>query len=358
MRKPLLLLSILIMIFAGFVPMGFSRLQRAEWVTEAETGLRFSGKALVYTDRFIRSSGDADGLTISLLLSPVFQDEPAFGPILSLYDKEDNTQITVGQWNRSLMVLAGNDFSNSRQEPKMYISIPSEEKIQIFVTSNRQGTAVYIDNIQVGFNPNLILPLPANPDDSYMTVGSSIFAWEPWVGTIHSLEIYDEVVFPESEDSGTQPLVSYRFDEQDGNFVKDDSGNGLDLYIAEKWIRLDRRFLRVPDLESLYQEEMQWDVVINFFGFMPFGFLLFLVCRRRFKIKRLLGVLFVLAWSFIFSLSIESIQILLPARDSSLLDLILNSLGGMSGGIAASIFYVEKTSENSSAQETPTLPTA
>jgi len=338
------------MIIAGFVPMGFSRLQHTEWVNEAETGLRFSGKALVYTDRFIRSSGDTDELTISLLLSPVFQDKPAFGSILSIYDKEDGTQITVGQWNRSLMVLAGNDFSNSRREPKMYIPIPSEEELQIFVTSNRQGTAVYIDNIQVGFNPNLILPLPANPDESHLTVGSSIFAWDAWVGMIHSLEIYDEVVFPESVDSGIQPLVSYRFDEQEGNFVNDDSENGLDLYIAEKWIQLDRRFLRVPDIESLYRKGIQRDVVINFFGFMPFGFLLFLVCRRRFGTKRLLGILFILAWSFLFSLSIESIQILLPTRDSSLLDLILNSLGGMSGGIAASIFYVEKTSGNSSSE--------
>ena len=110
---------------------------------------------------------------------------------------------------------------------------------------------------------------------------------------------------------------------------------GFDSYPAlirpNRVLDLDPGALRLPSLASLGRDSMLSDVFFNFAGFIPLGLLLFMNASG--PLRGLRGVFAALGACFLFSLSIEISQIWIPGRDSSLLDLILNTLGGMTGAL-------------------------
>ena len=71
---------------------------------------------------------------------------------------------------------------------------------------------------------------------------------------------------------------------------------------------------------------------------MPFGFL---VCRLLLLMERLstkTGLIVTIAMGFAISLSIEIAQVWLPGRDSSMLDLVANTVGTAIGGAASGVW--------------------
>ena len=333
MNRILFAAVLFILLFAGLFPSGFSQFRPVERVEGPDPGLRFFGKSLVYTEEFPESTGNRDVLTISLEMTPFPQIKPKFGAILTIFDKVDRTQITIGQWNDSLMVLAGDDFSNRRHEPKIYASLPFEGKMNLDIVSSDSGTRVFINGKSAGSQSALFLKLPENPDQSHLILGSGVSTECSWEGIIHSVKIFDSVLSPDLPTTETTPLVSYRLDTGGNAVIPDETAHGPDLRIARQWIQLDSRFLHVPELHSLYKGVMPKDIVLNFFGFMPFGFMLYKMLGKRVLRRKITGIAIVLAASFLLSMMIESLQTLMPARDSSLLDLTLNTLGGASGGL-------------------------
>jgi glycopeptide antibiotics resistance protein len=107
----------------------------------------------------------------------------------------------------------------------------------------------------------------------------------------------------------------------------------LDLIIPA-WVKvLQAKALSWPQWEDLGRSSSMKDVLINFTGFIPFGFLFIATLSRLegFRIRR--ALLIVLLGSFLFSLGIEIVQMWIPSRYSSMLDLILNALGGGFGAL-------------------------
>jgi hypothetical protein len=123
------------------------------------------------------------------------------------------------------------------------------------------------------------------------------------------------------------------FDDVAGEFIVDLSGSANDLW---KPVRLvfDKRPLGLPGVPSFPGS----DVPVNLLGFVPFGFL---VCLRLLTAGKPSprGCLFLaVALGFAVSLAIELTQVWLPGRDSSLLDLTMNTVGSAIGGAMA--FYL------------------
>ena len=80
-----------------------------------------------------------------------------------------------------------------------------------------------------------------------------------------------------------------------------------------------------------------WDIFTNFLLFLPFGFLLVAlptVSRRRFARK----IILVAASAFVISLAVESCQLFLP-RDPSMVDVFVNTVGGVAGALIAIHYY-------------------
>src|SRR5262245_11826779 len=76
-----------------------------------------------------------------------------------------------------------------------------------------------------------------------------------------------------------------------------------------------------------------FDVVINVLGYMPLGFLAVLAAYPRWR--GVAGLAFGIAVSIIATFTLESLQLYLPTRTSSNLDLLANTAGGALGALAA-----------------------
>ncbi|HEY6721693.1 MAG TPA: VanZ family protein [Burkholderiales bacterium] len=76
-----------------------------------------------------------------------------------------------------------------------------------------------------------------------------------------------------------------------------------------------------------------FDVVANIIGYMPLGFLAVLAAYPR--LRRGYAFAFGFACSVSLSFALESLQLYLPTRTSSNLDLLTNALGGSVGALAA-----------------------
>jgi VanZ family protein len=76
-----------------------------------------------------------------------------------------------------------------------------------------------------------------------------------------------------------------------------------------------------------------FDVVVNVLGYMPLGFLAVLASYPR--LRGAAGLAFGIVCSILLSFIFESLQVYLPTRTSSNLDLIANAAGGTAGALAA-----------------------
>ena len=97
---------------------------------------------------------------------------------------------------------------------------------------------------------------------------------------------------------------------------------------------LEKRVLAPPWQEFSFSRSSIADMIINYFGFIPFGFILFATLIRFGETFEKQGVFITVAFCFSISLALEIVQAWMPSRSSHMLDLILNTLGGWSGVIS------------------------
>src|SRR5882672_2671074 len=76
-----------------------------------------------------------------------------------------------------------------------------------------------------------------------------------------------------------------------------------------------------------------FDVVVNVVGYLPLGFLAVLAAHPR--LRGAGAFVFGLACALLLSFALESLQLYLPSRFSSNLDLLANAAGGAAGALAA-----------------------
>ena len=93
-----------------------------------------------------------------------------------------------------------------------------------------------------------------------------------------------------------------------------------------------RRFLTAPWPRYITLE----DVAVNIGAYVPLGFLLARALMRR--LGNLRGVLAAAALACLFSTAMEAVQMFMPARIASNVDVLTNGLGGLIGALAAPLF--------------------
>ena len=290
-----------------------------------------------------------DELVMEFSIKPIFPERSRFSVLFHIYDRFNDDQIVVGQWNTTLVILNSDDYSNKRREPKIYIPLEQDRTIRyIIIKSDNSGTSVYIDGELKGENQNLKMFLPDHPEMTNLVIGNAIGLQNPWSGSLYGLAIYDKILaddiiqnhydyWTENKRLTAEETIHlkllYTLEQEQGTLIQDRSGNGNNLILPQKITVLKREFLRIPDLKSLDTPYMIIDLLLNYFGFIPLGVFLSLTMASTGILKRnplLIGTVLI---SFLFSISIETAQVAMASRDSSLIDLILNTLGGLSGGL-------------------------
>ncbi|MBC8002962.1 MAG: VanZ family protein [Opitutaceae bacterium] len=352
----LLAVVLLVILAAGLDPKGYRFRNEVAWKTDGP-GLRFGRFGRVHTEPFITSEQavklNRDGFTLETGFSAMTIANGGFRILASFHAGDGRSQLVIGQWRGQIIVMNGDDYSRRRGMPRIVAdtsTIPNGV-ILLTITTGARGTRLYLNGREAAAMADLHLILPAEPKNGRLVVGNSVQANNPWNGEIFGFAAYSRTLTTDqisrhslrwserknlSFALADNPFLLFAFAEGGGHEARDQSGQGSHLKIPDRLAALDRRAFASLSRDIEQTGSLGPDVTVNLLGFMPFGFLLAAILGRSARSKW--RVLFLTtAAGFALSFSIELAQAWMPSRDSSLLDLVLNTAGTMLGVVAAMV---------------------
>lgn len=346
-----LLFAVMIVILYFGVRLEENRsVNRVRWSSQ-RAGISFEPFAMAYTNGFFNASAadpGLSGLTIEMAIEPDFSEFSSFKFLVLVHGGRDEEQLCIGQWRSSLVIMNGDDYSNRRRMPKIYIKLDENAKGPqlVSIISGNAGTRVYLDGMLKKTNTALVLRFPDQMGQAHLVVGNSMNGNQPWKGKLYGLAFYNhglekalnerhhQVWQAEKSFIGfkdAEPRLLYTFDEGSGNIVRNKMGDSPDLMIPG-WMKiLQKKVLSWPKLYGVAGTSLMGDIVLNLIGFIPLGFIMMALALRIDGLNAENGRSIVVLIAFVYSLFIEVTQAWIPSRDSSLLDLLLNTLGGYLG---------------------------
>lgn len=295
-----------------------------------------------------RGAAPPSQLTIAFVLKAGSLAQDRFRSILMLHDGTDEHQLIVGQWGDALIVMNGDDYDYTQRRPRLVKShaVSDLEERFITVTADGNGSRLYIDGVMVHFDNRWQLLVPRSGPQLHMVIGNSVSGKHNWVGSVYGLAIYATAQSKETVrghfhkwqqtaafpyDTGKHLMAAYVFNARGAHQFEDLSGNGQPLRVTDQPVVLKKTFLKSPWHGLKPSRSFFVDAVLNFFGFMPLGAVMFIWLKSIRLIPDRGRVLAVIGFCFLLSLGIEISQAWLPTRHSNLLDLALNTCGSWAG---------------------------
>jgi VanZ family protein len=353
-QRAVLLSLIAGLFFAGLHPFNFSPANQVSWLEEGR-GLRFRGYGevrglwAVLPMRSESAIDDDSGITLELWVTCA-RVGPQVNDLLSVYHEGSQEPFAIKQSITDLIITAvARDAQGQQRVRDMSIDDAFKAGAQRFITitTSREGTTLYLEGLSRRTYPRL--ELARENLRGTVLLGQTSRAHQDWQGDVRGLAIYwkelsaDEVAasynawrqvnWQESQAHAPAAAI-YPFDE-DGGLVVHNRGNaGGDLRIPERLLALHPVILAFPVRKDFTNVR---DVTLNIIGFIPLGTLLVLYMKNR-GWADVRAIVAAVATGLSISLVIELLQVLLPSRDSSLFDLINNTLGSGIGawfGVAA-----------------------
>ncbi|MDQ8204438.1 VanZ family protein [Pelagicoccus sp. SDUM812003] len=256
------------------------------------------------------------------------------GVFLELIEEEAKGELPpllLAQWQEHLALrsrrLGGAD-GNEYSEIGYKGCFSSGEFFQIALSSTPERTGVYIDGELVEMRRDFVLVDPMNAFVGRVVIGNSADGTRPFTGEIRRVAFFDEALRSiGGRIAQGVPELSFDF----SNLEPGELQSGLEVQGLQSGARLSvakRRFLNPIQTDRWERHGYRRDIVVNSLGFIPIGLCFAAMGRRR--IKSWIGVLvFVGFCSFALSFAIEWAQGYLVHRDSSQLDVLLNTVSGM-----------------------------
>ena len=281
--------------------------------------------------------------SVELWLRPSSADQS--GVILAFYDPRRPRGMLLRQWKRFFLVekrLWSRELDDGTPEFGVEGVFRDAHAVFLTLASGPKGTSLYIDGSLVRTADEL--RLSADNLSGQLVVANSPVENASWSGELQGLAFYScelaqaqilrhytkwtQTGRPDvSQDEGLVAL--YLFNEKSGNVIHNQALSGPDLYIPERYREVHQALLKRPWNE--YQPA--WDywesVLINIAGFVPLGFFLYAYLSLGLHVRR--GGLITVLVGGLLSLTMETLQGLLPTRDSGMTDIITNTLGTAAG---------------------------
>ena len=347
---------LLIILAAGLKPRGFRFDNKVSWIKD-QPGIRFSRFGIAYTNSFNDSipaniSG-TDDFSLEIALKPASYRGRRFKFILALHDGKDSEQLLMAQLRSSFVVMNGDDYTYRRKIKRIAADAaaaasPSPAARFVTITSGKEGTRIYLDGEPVRTQKDLTLKIPPG-GNARLLLGNSVYGRHSWQGDIFGLALYRHTVtsreaadhfkrwaedrsFSYAADGNAFAL--YLFDEKAGTRALDHAGGNLHLEIPSRMKILEWKILALPWKGFRFSRSFIADIIINLFGFIPFGFILFATLIRFGGTFDKHAIFFTVILCFFVSLVIEILQAWIPSRSSHMLDLLLNTLGAWIGAIS------------------------
>ena len=338
-----------VILFFGLRPKDLTLANNISWLN-AENGIQVNNYGIAFSPPFLEAGGSGSaghaGLTIELAFQPQTPPSGHFSFLMVFDNGDDSRQLLLGQWRTSLIAMNGDDYAHRRKLKRISVNtakLPGDILFLTIVTGDK-GTRFYCNGKPVATRQDLTLKLPAG-SPSRLIVGNSAYGKHTWQGAIFGLAIYRHLLTTDTINTHyhewqrdrhfgfalqDRPLVAYALDEGKGEKARDLAGTA-DLELPRRMKVLRREVLTPPWKTHEYNRDFFVDAVLNFIAFIPFGFCAVAALKqlggrlkaKAFHLAALIGIM--------TSLLIELTQCWLPSRSSTLLDLILNSLGAVVG---------------------------
>jgi VanZ family protein len=342
----------LLMLAEGLNPGGYRFVNNVKWIGE-RSGIQFGRFGIAYTSPIDEGTlahiSGADGFSIEVALRPVSYHQRKYGFICAFHNGNDSDQLVMGQWRSQLIVMNGDDYAYRKKIKRISVDLASPFPAERFVTitSGKGGTQIYIDGKSGRTRKNFTLKIPLGEEVSLL-LGNSVYGKHPWSGDVYGLAVYDYQLSSEevashfshwSKDKifafagNENASVLYLFDEKGGAKAYDHASGRNHLEIPSRMTPLKRKILALPSSEFMSHINSELDIILNLLGFIPLGFVLFAGLSRSGGYFNDHPVISTALLCFLFSLLIETLQAWIPSRTSSILDLALNTIGGLSGAI-------------------------
>ena len=340
------------MLFAGLYPFDYSPTNQVSGL-EDSAAIHFYGHGeavSVGNSSWPMEDYRGQPITLELYLRPLEAYHEGVPHILSLCDRSGREVFYIGQWkNHMVMRLLGDNRWLTRIEREAGTPDFPESGQPVFLSFvfHEGRVELYTDAklAEVYDNFDLIGALDRRPVRS-LVLGNSSLGEHPWRGEIHGFSVFAIALDPmairgnysrrkSDENTGTAgEIIRYRFDDPSGGVIINSAGNKWDLVIPETLIPLRREFLALPGVDNFKKRWFYTDALVNLAGFVPLGFILAMLFLARETSGRMRIILFSVTAGFLLSFFIEANQVFLVMRNSSLTDLILNTLGTGMGALA------------------------
>jgi hypothetical protein len=362
---PLCIVICIVFLVAGLWPFDFYPKNRASWM-EGRNGLAFHGGAresghspggLALSPAQLGSenspSAEKGAMSIEIRLRAYEELDWCRFHILNFYDESKNNLFLVGQWKSELLIRVRKKDENGRETWKeigVDHALKRDTTAFLTITSGQRGTALYLDGkLAESFEDVRLLSESQSISAQRVRIGNSLDGGCSWSGEIFGLSFYDRVLSDDEAASNYQWWVresssiglvqnglvgAYTFSEGRGEEARAVGGFAPPLSIPAR-VRFQKSLLAIPELRNEGRLSLIKDGVVNIFGFVPFGFFLslWLIRVRRWTPRR--AFLLTVCAGMMISLFIESVQVFLPQRDSSFLDLCWNTIGTGLGVLGA-----------------------
>jgi hypothetical protein len=346
---------VVIALFFGLRPIGWSIANGVQRLDDIR-GIRFQGKGIAYVAdlREVWPERQSSPLTIEMAVTPGSTQRQGFNPILLMHDGDDRRQLVIWQYGPSLIVMNGDDYSYRRRWPRVVARdvFASHQTNYLTVTTDAQGTRLYVDGIQFDAKKDWRLTIPVKGAPLRLVLGNSIHGKHGWSGDLHGLAASNAALpadavlnryehweagrnfdFLKSE----SPKLLYAFDQPSGARFSDAS-QGHDLVVPRYMAAPDKRILELPGKYTIWNRAAAGDMLVNVVGFMPLGIVFYGVLQGFSGPLGRHARLTAVAFCMLLSLGIELAQAWIPTRYSSLMDLILNSVGACLGVVGWELF--------------------
>jgi len=346
-----LALVLLITLWAGLKPKGYRFRNDATWL-QRTCGIAIGPIGIAYSRdslQWLRQNSQDSGFTIEMSVKPYKYHRDGSPYILSFWDGASPAPLVVGQWLNHLIVRVRDMDALKKYREFGARNILEEGKSELIqIVSDQSKTSVY-NNGKVVCDPIDMSIIPASGLQGRFILGSSATGGSLWSGEYFGIALYQRKLSSEEIalrfirwDSLGRTILSpvtraahfFRFDETKGTIAHDCIANGFDLNVPPIFHIVKKQILTGPWDDFQWNRSYILDVTINLFGFFPLGFFmslfLFEIGGIQSRKKNLVLTVFI---CFIISLCIELVQVYIPTRSSQLSDLVLNSLGGLLGGV-------------------------
>jgi hypothetical protein len=330
-----------IILAVGLNPREGANANDVAWLSDSP-GIAFDGHGLAYTPRLSHPDAGVAGepARFTVLLALRLREgngARGFEHIATIFGDDVDSQLLIGHWHSSLIATNGTDYDYRQRRPRLTAALDGagEPWHLVALCSDTDGSRLFVDG-QLRAVMDDRLELPVGDGGFRLLLGNSAHGNKGWFGAIGGLVLLpyaldDETALLATRHPGEfaqlqllRPWVWYTFSEGAGARTEDRAPGGADLEF-----RRDEGYL-VPEFFQLGLSDARLpDVAINLAGFVPFGFLcawLLSIGTRNGLSATTVGVATVLA-GCLLSGAIELVQAWLPMRTSSLLDLVLNTLG-------------------------------